>query len=437
MSLGDELARRRRHVAPSLSLSYEHPLQIARGEGATLIDTEGRVYLDLVNNVCHVGHCHPRVVAAGAEQLARLNTNTRYVYPQLATYAERLAATLPDPLQVCFFVCTGSEANDLALRLARAATNNPVDTEAVAVITGAYHGALSSLIPLSPYKYRGRGGQGPSERVIEGPAPDTFRGPYRGPDAGQRYADALGVAIDGAVARGRRLTAFYSESLMGCGGQLEPPPGYLSRAFRHVRRAGGVCISDEVQVGFGRVGSHMWGFQRQGVVPDIVTLGKPIGNGHPLGAVVTTRAIADAFANGMEYFNTFGGNPVSCAIGLAVLDVIADEGLQAHAARVGDVLLKGLRALQGRFPLIGDVRGAGLFLGVELVRDRGTLEPADREARAVVEGLKDRGILVSVDGPLHNVLKLKPPLVITADQAGWFLEELAAVLERHSALVGR
>ncbi len=425
MNTEEKLRLRARHLSSALSLSYDEPLDIVRGEGAYLIDVEGRRYLDLVNNVCHVGHCHPHVVEAGARQMAVLNTNTRYVHANLVRYAERLAGTFPDPLEVCFFVCSGSEANDLALRLARAATGG----RAVLVLDGAYHGALSALIDLSPYKYDGAGGAGRPAHVLQAPAPDTYRAPETArDDPGAYFAERLGATLL-TLPAGERLAAFFAESLMGCGGQIEPPPGYLRAAYEHARAAGGVCVADEVQVGFGRVGSHMWGFERHDVVPDIVTLGKPIGNGHPLAAVVTTRAIADAFANGMEYFNTFGGNPVSCAIGMAVLDVIEDERLQEHAARVGARTLADLRALQAIHPLIGDVRGAGLFLGVELVRDRRTLAPAVDEAHAVCERLKSRGILISTDGPLHNVLKIKPPLVVSAEDLARFVYELDEALK--------
>jgi len=436
LETNEKLALRRRHLPPSLSLAYAEPLDIVRGEGTTLFDTAGRGYLDLVNNVCHVGHCHPRVVEAGARQMRLLNTNTRYLHGHVVRYAERLAATLPAPLEVCFFVCTGSEANDLALRLAHTATGLG-DGSSVVVLDGAYHGHLSSLIPLSPYKYRGAGGPGRAAHVIEAPMPDPYRGPHRGPDAGRAYADELGTLVAAARERGESIAAFFAESLLGCGGQIEPPAGYLARAHEHARAAGALCVADEVQVGFGRVGSHFWAFETQDVVPDVVTLGKPIGNGHPLAAVVTTRAIADAFANGMEYFNTFGGNPVSAAVGLAVLDVLEEEGLQANAAERGAELLAGFRSLAERHPLIGDVRGRGLFLGVELVRDRETLEPAAAEAGEVIEGLKTQGILLSTDGPLHNVLKFKPPLVLDAAEVERVLATLDEVLtevERERAL---
>ena len=424
MKADETLARRRRHVAPSVRLAYDQPLKIVRGAGAYLFDDEGRRYLDMVNNVCHVGHCHPRVVAAASRQMQLLNTNTRYLHDNLALYAERLAATLPDPLEVCFFVCSGSEANDLALRLARTASGR----SDVCVVDGAYHGTTSALIDLSPYKYKGPGGGGRSPHVLEAPMPDDYRGPYRrdDPEAGVKYGDRVGALVSAREG----LAAVFCESMLGCGGEIEPPAGYLATAYRHVRAAGGICVADEVQVGFGRVGSSFWAFERQGVVPDVVTLGKPIGNGHPLAAAVTTREIAARFDDGMEYFNTFGGNPVSCAVGLAVLDVIDEEGLQAHADRMGARLATGLRTLQQRHALIGDVRGTGLFLGVELVRDRETLEPARVEAHRLVERMKERGILLAIDGPHENVLKLKPPLVISGADVDRFLEELDLLLSR-------
>ncbi|QXD17048.1 aminotransferase class III-fold pyridoxal phosphate-dependent enzyme [Rhodocaloribacter litoris] len=423
----DDLLRLRAHLlGPSLSLSYRTPLKIVRGEGTYLFDETGRAYLDCVNNVCHVGHCHPRVVEAACRQMAVLNTNTRYLHDAIIDYAERLTATLPEPLRVCFFVNSGSEANDLALRLARAYTGG---TDVV-VLDGAYHGNLSSLIDLSPYKFDGPGGAGAPPHTHVVPMPDPYRGPYRrdDPDAGTKYAAHVAEAVEEIAAAGRGLAAFFAEPILSCGGQVVPPEGFFRAAYEHVRAAGGVCVADEVQVGFGRVGSHFWAFETHGVVPDIVTMGKPIGNGHPLGAVVTTPAIAAAFANGMEYFNTFGGNPVSCTVGLTVLDVIAKENLQANARRVGTYLAGRLRGLMARHALIGDVRGRGLFLGVELVRDRATLEPAAEEAAEVVERAKERGVLLSTDGPLHNVLKIKPPLVFSEADADRLAGTLDAVL---------
>ncbi|MFZ0548222.1 MAG: aminotransferase class III-fold pyridoxal phosphate-dependent enzyme, partial [Candidatus Promineifilaceae bacterium] len=376
--------------------------------------------------VAHVGHCHPAVVEAGQRQMALLNTNTRYLHDLLAAYAERLCATFPEPLSVCYFVCSGSEANELALRLAQTTTGR----KGILVVDGAYHGNTSALVEISPYKFNGPGGQGQADHVHIAEMPDGFRGRYKGQTAetGRRYAKHVKEAVKTAATNNHPIAAFICESLLGCGGQIVLPEGYLTAAFEAVREGGGVCIADEVQVGFGRVGRHFWGFELQSVVPDIVTLGKPMGNGHPLAAVVTTPEIAAAFANGMEYFNTFGGNPVSCAIGMAVLDVIEEEGLQEHAGEVGRYLKEGLTALKEQHPIIGDVRGEGLFIGVELVKDRETLEPAAEAASAVVEAMKNRGILLSTDGPLHNVIKIKPPLVFEKGDAERLVGEMSAVL---------
>lgn len=414
---------RRRHFGRNLSLSYRQPLTIVRGSRQYLFDTQGRAYLDLVNNVCHVGHAHPRVVRAIAQQAAVLNTNTRYLHPTLVDYVRQLSDTFPSPLDVVFLCCTGSEANDLALRLAR----NVTGRHDLVVVDAAYHGHTAALIDASPYKFGSPGGRGQQPHIHVAPAPDVYRGPHRGPGAGVAYADSVRQALEDASANGG-AAGFIVESMLGCGGQIDLPPGYLKAAFEHVRKDGGVCICDEVQVGFGRVGNHMWAFEDQDVVPDIVTLGKPIGNGHPISAVITTAQIADAFDNGMEYFNTFGGNPVSCAAGRAVLDVVRDEGLQDNARQVGAHFLDGLGQLAERHRLIGDVRGRGLFLGVELVRDRDTLEPAADEASRVIEAMKHQGILLSTDGPLHNVLKIKPPLVLTRTDVDRVVETLDGVL---------
>lgn len=418
------LRRRRERLGPNLSLAYRRPLEIVRGRGAFLYDAEGQPYLDAVNNVAHVGHGHPRVVEAGRRQMGVLNTNTRYLHPHIVRLAERLAATLPDPLGVCFFVCSGSEANELALRLARAHTGG---TDVV-VVEGAYHGNTGALVDLSPYKFRGPGGKGAPPYVHVVPMPDAYRGRYRKGALGPRYAAHLDEALAAIRARGARPAAFFCESLLSCAGQIVLPEGYLEAAYARMRAAGGVCVADEVQVGFGRVGTHFWGFQTQGVVPDVVTMGKPMGNGHPIAAVVTTPEIAASFDDGMEYFNTFGGNPVSCTIALAVLDVIENEGLQERARRVGALLLSGLYGLMERHRLIGDVRGLGLFLGVELVLDRESREPAPEHAGWVVERMKERGILLSTDGPCRNVIKIKPPLVFSEEDAERLVGTLDEVL---------
>ena len=413
------LDSRRELAGPSLSISYQSPLHIVCGSRQYLYDADGRRYLDCVNNVAHVGHSHPRVVRAAAEQMELLNTNTRYLNELMVEYARRLTAALPEPLRVVYLVCSGSEANELALRLARTHTGR----EEVIVEDAAYHGNTTVLIEISPYKFEGPGGRGRASYVHKVPIPDVYRGVYRDSDAGLCYARH--VADAARVSRG--LAAFFCESAISCGGQIILPPGYLREAYASVREVGGVCVADEVQTGFGRAGQYFWAFESQGVVPDIVTLGKPIGNGHPLGAVVTTPEIAKSFANGMEYFNTFGGNPVSCAVGLAVLDVIRDEELQENARDVGQYFMDALRKLGEKHRLIGDVRGLGLFIGVELVRDRQTLEPAGTEASAIIERMKSRGVLLSTDGPFHNVLKIKPPIVFSKADADLVVSELDAV----------
>jgi 4-aminobutyrate aminotransferase-like enzyme/Ser/Thr protein kinase RdoA (MazF antagonist) len=433
-SPGETLAARRRFLGRNLSLSYRRPLKIVRGFAQHLYDECGRAYLDVYNNVPLVGHSHPHVVRAVQEQAALLNTNTRYLHDTILRYAERLTQRLPEPLRVCYFVNSGSEANELALRLARARSGG----EDVIVLEHAYHGHTTTLVDVSPYKFDGPGGGGRREWVHVAPLPDTYRGRYRrdDPQAGPRYGRDVGAIVDRVRAEGHGLAAFLAETLPSVAGQVVLPPGYLAEAYRHVRAAGAVAIADEVQTGFARVGEHFWAFEAQGVVPDILVLGKPIGNGFPLGAVVTTRAIAEAFGNGMEFFSTFGGNPVSCAAGLAVLDVVEDERLPERALRVGRRLVEGLRRLQERHPVVGDVRGSGLFLGVELVRDRATLEPATDEADYVVNRLRERGVLTGTDGPHHNVLKIRPPLVLSDEDAGVFLETLDEVLREDGSQPG-
>jgi 4-aminobutyrate aminotransferase-like enzyme/Ser/Thr protein kinase RdoA (MazF antagonist) len=417
------VSARQKHLGPSLSISYDAPLHIVSGSRQYLYDSDGRRYLDCVNNVAHVGHSHPYIVRAASDQMAILNTNTRYLHERLIEYSERVTATLPEPLSVVYLVCSGSEANELALRLARAHTGR----SEVIVVDGAYHGNTSAMIDLSPYKFDGQGGSGCPSWVHKVAMPDVYRGAHHGPDAGKLYA----ADVAEAVRQSSKVAAFFCESALGCGGQIILPSGYLGEAYTAVRSAGGVCVADEVQTGFGRAGTHFWMFGTQGVVPDIVTLGKPIGNGHPLGAVVTTPEIAASFDNGMEYFNTFGGNPVSCAAGSAVLDVIRDEELQQNAFDVGEYLKQGLRQLQTSHSLIGDVRGLGLFIGIEFVRNRETLEPADNEASHVVERMKERGILLSTDGPFHNVIKIKPPLVFSRADADVLLSTLESVLKKN------
>jgi 4-aminobutyrate aminotransferase-like enzyme/Ser/Thr protein kinase RdoA (MazF antagonist) len=426
-SFEDTLAQRRALLGRNLSISYRRPLKIVRGWRQHLYDDTGRAYLDVYNNVPLVGHSHPKVVRAVHQQLSVLNTNTRYLHDNAIRYAERLTETLPAPLKVCYFVNSGSEANELAIRLARAHTG----FEDMIVLEHAYHGHTTTLIDISPYKFNGPGGRGCKPWVHVAPLADDYRGIYRRgePDLGLRYAHHVAEILDRLRAQGRGAAAYIAETMPSVGGQIVFPPGYLAEVYRHVRAAGGVCIADEVQVGFGRLGSHFWGFETQSVVPDIVVCGKPIGNAFPLAAVITTPEIAASFDNGMEFFSTFGGNPVSCSAGLAVLDVLKEEGLQENALRVGDRVIAGLKQLQARHEWIGDVRGLGLFLGVDLVQDRETRRPATEEASYVANRLRDRGILTGTDGPHHNVLKLRPPLIFSYADADLFLTTLDSVLE--------
>ncbi|ASZ15075.1 aminotransferase [Chitinophaga sp. MD30] len=421
------LQTRKTHVGRNLSISYRQPLKIWKGALQYLYDDQGRTFVDCVNNVSHVGHCHPTVVKAIAQQAARLNTNTRYLHDHLVEYARMLTDTLPEPLQVCYFTNSGSEANDLAIRMSRHFTKQ----RDVIVLDHAYHGTSTVAMELSPYKFDGKGGFGKPPHTHKALNPDLYRGPYRYDDtqAGAKYAADVQHIITQLQANGKAPAAYICETLLGVGGQIPLPPGYLQEVYRYVRAAGGVCIADEVQVGFGRVGACTWGFELQQVTPDIVVLGKPIGNGHPLAAVITTQEIADAFNNGMEYFNTFGGNPVSMACGKAVLKVMQEEQLQQSAKTTGDHFLQGLRQLMDKHPIIGDVRGHGLFIGAELVRDRITLEPAVPEIDDIVEQMKERGFLLSTDGPLHNVLKIKPPLVFNKENADDFLFHLDNILQ--------
>jgi len=408
------------HIGRPLAVSYSTPLTIVRGFMQHLYDEDGRRYLDIRNNVPQVGHNNPRIVKVLSQQASVLNTNTRYLHQKLVQYAKRLTSKLPKELSVCFFVNSGSEANELALRLARTHTKQ----KDIIAIDGAYHGNTSELVNISSYKHDGPGGEGAPPHVYIARMPDTYRGEHKGTAAGKKYAED----VLEATKKSKGVAAFIFEPLMGCGGQIIFPDGYLKEALRHVRKAGGVCIADEVQTGFGRIGDYFWGFETQGVVPDIVTMGKPIGNGHPIGAVVTTRKIADSFNTGMEFFSTTGGNTVSCAVGIAVLDEIETEKLQQNAKKIGDHLLTRLRELMKTHQIIGDVRGRGLFIGVELVRNRETLEPAAEETKYVVERLRELGLLISLDGPLHNVLKIKPPLVFTIENADQFVDALDTVL---------
>lgn len=426
ISKSETLFNRERLLGRNLSIAYRNPVKIVRGEMQYLFDESGRRFLDAYNNVAHVGHCNPRVVEAGQRQMALLNTNTRYLSDNVLNLAERIIATLPEKLNTCFFVNSGSEANELALRLARAHTG-AID---LIVLDHAYHGNTTTMIDISPYKHDGPGGIGPPAWVHKVPLPDLYRGLYRGvgPEIASLYSQHVVAVINSLWTTDKKLCGFIAESLPSVGGQILLPESYLGQVYSVVRAAGGVCIADEVQTGYGRVGSHFWGFERYGVVPDIVVLGKPIGNGHPLGAVITTKEIAQSFNNGMEFFSTFGGNNVSAAIGTAVLEVVLDERLQAHAASTGEQLLNELRKLMKHHSCIGEVRGTGFFIGVELVENRETLEPATELADRVVNEMRERAILLGTDGPFHNVIKIRPPMPFSAGDATELVLNLDQVL---------
>ena len=417
---------RDKFVSPSLSISYRDPLHIVRGKGQYLYDMDGKKYLDGINNISHVGHCHPEVTKTLYKQTKTLNTNTRYLHENIVLYAQELTSRLPEHLQVCFFTNSGSESNDLALRLARDYTNS----KHTIVIQGAYHGHTSATIEVSPYKYDGPGGRGAAKFIHEVPMPDSYRGSWKTSRADilEYYVDHVDSILDFLYRKDEQVSAFISESILGCGGQIFFPEGFLALANKKVKKVGGLCIADEVQIGFGRVGSHFWGFESENTVPDIITMGKSMGNGHPLSAVVTTQKIAQKFNNGMEYFNSFGGNPVSCAVGRTVLEIIEKEKLQENAYLVGKYLIKELNDLKMRHNLIGDIRGRGLFLGIEFIRDHEKMIPAATEAERIVNDMKDRGILLSTDGPDHNVIKIKPPMIFTKQNADQLLDVLDQLL---------
>lgn len=413
------LARRAKLLGPAYRLFYENPLHPVRGEGVWLFDADGRRYLDAYNNVASVGHCHPHVVAAIARQAGVLNTHTRYLHEGVLDYAERLLATMPPALGHAMFTCTGSEANDLAMRIARAHTK----AEGLIVTRFAYHGVTASIAQASPSlgKFVQIGAT-----VRTAPAPDSYRGAPEG--LGAAFARGVREAIADLKVQGMRPAALMVDTVFSSDGIFTDPPGFLAEAVAAVREAGGVFIADEVQAGLGRTGDALWGFQRHGVVPDIVTMGKPLGAGHPLAGLTVRPEVLAAFGRECRYFNTFGGNPVAMAAGIAVMDVIEREDLVANAQRIGRYLRARLVELATRHPLIGDVRGAGLFIGVELVSDRATQAPATAETARVVNALRERGVLLSGTGEHANTLKIRPPLVFSEANADLLVDTLDEVL---------
>ncbi|WP_053388215.1 aminotransferase [Leucobacter japonicus] len=424
---GDELHRREQIFASAQERYYDRPMQIERGWLHHLVDTTGRTYIDIVNNVTGLGHGHTGVADAVNRQIRVLNTNSRFLYRELAEYSERLLALVPpeSELDTVLLVNSGSEAVDLALRLAQAATGR----KTVVALREAYHGwtmasdAVTTSAYDNPFALENR-----PDWVHVADVPNRFRGTYRGDDTGAAYAADLGRDLDELSADGRDVAAFICESVLGNAGGVLLPDGYLVDAYARVRAAGGLCIADEVQVGFGRMGSSFWGFEQSGAVPDIITIAKPMGNGFPIGGVITSKRVADALASQGQFFSSAGGNPLSCRVGIAVLDAMAEEGLQENARVVGERLANGFRALAEQHDLIGPVHGEGLYLGVELVRDRETLEPAKAEAAAICERLKELGVVVLTTSERSNVLKVKPPLCLTAESADFVVSALDRVL---------
>jgi len=413
--------RRARVLGPAYRLFYDSPLHLVRGEGARVWDVNGREYLDAYNNVPSVGHCHPRIVAALSAQAAMLNTHTRYLHETVVTYGERLTATFPSALSQVMFTCTGSEANDLALRVARAVTG----ATGIIVTESAYHGVTSSLAEISP-SLGPANPIGPHVRLV--PAPDTYRLGVDG--AAKGFVEAVEGAVKDLEAAGYGVAALICDTVFASDGIFVNPPGFLKGAVDTVRAAGGLFIADEVQSGLARPGAHMWAFERHGVLPDLVTLGKPLGAGHPLAALVARPGHLETFGQATRYFNTFGGNPVSAAVGLAVLDVIEDERLMDNARNVGAELLEGLRQVAARHACVGDVRGAGLYAAVELVADPETRAPSPGMTASLVNLLRENGVLAGTCGRSANCLKIRPPLCFSAADNARFLEALDLCLTR-------
>ena len=411
------IERRRKLLGSAYHLFYDDPVHIVRGAGVWLYDADGKQYLDMYNNVPHVGHSHPHVVEAITRQLGTLNTHTRYLHENVMDLAERLTEKFPAELDNVMFSCTGSEANELALRIARTVTGGT----GIVVTDFAYHGNTQAIYEISTEDI-------PQDEVpdyvVTVPSPDTYRDEL---DA-DRHSNHVKEAIQTLQTRGIRPAAFIIDTIISSGGVVTPPAAYLQNAAEIIRDAGGLFIADEVQPGFGRTGEHFWGYEVDDFVPDIVTVGKPMGNGHPIAATIVRSDLIDEFSTHSQYFNTFGGNPVSCAAGLAVLDVIEQEGLQSNALTVGQYLTDGLASLAEKHAVIGDIRGSGFFKAVELVRDRDAQEPAAELTKNVVNALRTKGILAGSIGLHDNILKLRPPMVFSPENADFFLGVLDEVL---------
>ncbi len=421
------IEKRKALYSPNLKLSYKNPIPMVRGWKNFLIDDMGRTYLDAYNNVPHVGHAHPRIQKVAAEQLKKINTNTRYLHPEQTAYAEKLTSWMPDGLDCVFFLNSATDANELAIRIARQVTGQK---NTIVMATG-YHGHTNVALALSEYKFNGKGGKGPEDWIHIVPVTDVYRGEIREdhPNPGSAYSKYVQDTVQKIEATGKKTAAFICETFPSVGGQIILPEGYLEATYKAVRGSGGLCIADETQTGLGRIGTHKFAFETQNVVPDMVVLGKPMGNGHPLGALVTTRKIVEEFSNGMEFFSTFGGSTLSCVVGHELLNIMEDENVQENALEVGSYLIAGLKKLAEKYEPIGDVRGVGLFLGVDLVTNRETREPATDMAGYVANRLQQMRILIGTDGPHDNVLKIRPPLTFTKDDADYLLAALDGIFQ--------
>lgn len=418
------------YLSKALSLSYSDPIKMEKAALHYMYDAAGKTYLDLRNNIPHVGHCHPKVVVAGQKAMARLNTNTRYLYDEIDEFSEKLLSKFPKSLNRVFYVNSGSAASDLAIRLAKTHTRR----KKMLVMEHGYHGNTDSVIDISHYKYSGKGGKGFPNDTLAAPVP-VSNDMATEEDLERFNSNMLQQYLNLISTEKSKIAGFITEPIISAAGQIVIEEYYLKELYNFIRSNGGVCISDEVQTGFGRLGKHYWGFEYCDVIPDIVVLGKPIGNGHPMAAVVCTEEIADSFNNGMEFFSSFGGNPVSCAIGAAVLQVIEEEKLEQNAEKIGNYLIEEFKKLRKTNKNIGDIRGMGLSLGIEIVKEQYTREPDTEKAKELVEKLKENGLLAGTDGPFDNVFKLKPPLCFTMDNAVEFMEIFSALISSEPNLI--
>jgi 4-aminobutyrate aminotransferase-like enzyme len=412
---------RKSHLGKNLSLQYEKPLYISKGEGVYLIDYNGEKYLDTLNNIAHVGHENSNVVKVAQNQIALLNTNTRYLHKNIIELTENLLSFFPKELSVVYYVNSGSEANELAIRMAENFTNR----KNILISEGGYHGSTSKCIELSHYKFSNKGGNGESKNTYTFPLTDEFRGKYRGKNCGLEYVNEIEKIIKKMKSNGELVGALLLEPIISCGGQIELPENFLKNVYKIIKREGGLCISDEIQTGLGRVGEKFWGFELHDVVPDIVTIGKSFGNGHPVAAVICKKKIADKFNNGMEFFSSFGGNPVSCAISNEVLNEIQIKNLQLNAKKTGEYLIKKMTKLSKKYPIIAHIRGKGLFLGFELASK--LLEPLPKQTKYLINRMLEFKILLSSDGLDKNVIKIKPPLTFNIENSDYLIRCLDIV----------